>query len=215
MPMDTFLRLPEEKRSLILTEGLKEFSSHSYQEANTDVITKACLISKGSLYHYFGSKKQFYLHLVSHCLHIYRAFHMAPLQGNDFYGLLFSSLSQKLRFVKEHGLETAFLAMAAREGNGEVAQEKNKLVREAMEADELQFRKTMKDAFLRLPLKPFDNADLAFKGLVLYATAIREDMLRGYQGAPEALHEHEEQMKAEMKQKLDLMLYGILKEEAR
>ena len=215
MPMDTFLRLPEEKRSLILTEGLKEFSRHNYQEANTDVITKDCLISKGSLYHYFGSKKQFYLYLVNYCLAIYRAAHAAPLEGNDFYGLLFSSLSQKLRFVKEHALETAFLAMAAREGNGEVAKEKNLLVREAMEEDELQFRKTMKEAFLRLPLKPFDNADLVFKGLTVYATAIREDMLRGYQGAPQALYEQEEQMKLEMKYKLDLMLYGILMEEAK
>ena len=84
-----------------------------------------------------------------------------------------------------------------------------------MEEDELQFRKTMKEAFLRLPLKPFDNADLVFKGLTVYATAIREDMLRGYQGAPQALHEQEEQMKLEMKYKLDLMLYGILMEEAK
>lgn len=215
MSLDTFLRLTEEKQNLILHEGLKEFSHHNYQDANTDVITKACQISKGSLYHYFGSKKQFYLYLVGHCLAVYRTVHETPLEGNDFYGLLFFSLSKKLRFVKEHSLETAFLAVAAREGSAEVAKEKNQLVREALEVDELLFRRTMKEAFLHLPLKAFDDTDLVFEGIVLYAAAVREDMLRGYQGAPLSLFEQEDRIKLEMKQKLDLMLYGILKEDAK
>lgn len=215
MPIDTFLRLLEEKQNLILKEGLTEFSHHSYQEANTDIITKTCGISKGSLYHYFGSKKKFYLYLVSNCLDIYRKVHDTSPRGEDFYSLLFSSLSQKLHFVKEHPLETAFLALAAREGSNEVAQEKNQLLRDAMGADELTFRATLREALLRLPLKSSVEPELAIKGITLYATAIREDMLRGYQGVPEALHEREEEMKAELKQNLDLILYGILKEEAK
>jgi len=215
MPIDTFLRLPEEKQNFIIKEGLMEFSRRSYQEANTDVITKTCGISKGSLYHYFGSKKQFYLYLVSHCLYIYRKAHDTLPEGEDFYSLLFDSLSQKLRFVKEQPMETAFLALAAREGSGEVAQEKNRLLREAMGRDELIFRNTLREALLRLPLKSSVDPDTAIKGITLYASAIREDMLRSYQGAPEALHEREEEMKTELKQSLDLFLYGILKEEAK
>ncbi len=215
MPIDTFLRIAEDKRNLILSEGLSEFSRHSYQEANTDVITKNCGISKGSLYHYFVSKKQFYLYLVGHCLNIYRKVHDTPPQGENFYGLLFSSLCAKLHFVKDHPLETAFLALAAREGSGEVAKEKNQLLRDAMGADEMTFRKTLREALLRLPLKSSIDPEQAIKGITLYASAIREDMLRNYQGMPEMLYEQEEPLKQELKQSLDLMLYGILKEEAK
>ena len=215
MPMDTFLRLKAEKRSLILVEGLQEFSRHNYQEANTDVITRTCNISKGSLYNYFGSKKEYYLYLIGHCLTVYRSANMHTPEGDDFYSLLFDSLSEKMRFVKEHPLETAFLAQAAREECTEVLKEKNQLLRSAMGTDEIRFRETLKSALRKLSLKPSADFDMVYKYVMLYTTAIREEMLRSYQGKPEALSEQEDRMKRELKQGLDLMLYGILKEESR
>lgn len=212
MPMDTFLRLKEEKRSLIVSEGLNEFSRHNYQEANTDMITRTCNISKGSLYGYFGSKKEYYLYLVGHCLSVYQHANEQMPEGDAFYDLIFDSLSRKMRFIREHPLETAFLAQAAREECTEVQKEKNQLLRSAMGENELRFRETLKSALQKLPLKPSADFEVVYKHMLLYATAIQEDMLRNYQGKPEALFQQEEHLKMELKQGLDLMLYGILKE---
>jgi len=214
LPMDTFLRLKAEKRILIVTEGLNEFVHHNYLEANTDVITRTCGISKGSLYGYFGSKKEYYLYLVSHCLTVYQNANEQTPQGEDFYSLLFDSLSRKMRFVREHPMETAFLARAAREECTEVQKEKNQLLRSAMGQSEVRFRETLRNALLKLPIRPLADFETVYRHMILYATAIQEDMLRRYQGKPEAIFQEEEQMKLELKKGLDLMLYGILKGES-
>ncbi len=47
--------MEEEKRERVIDAALKEFSK-GYMAANTDVIVKAAGISKGLVFHYFGSK---------------------------------------------------------------------------------------------------------------------------------------------------------------
>ena len=65
-----FERLAEEKQQTIIEAGIREFSVFSYSDANTDRITSACGISKGLLYHYFGTKKGFYLYCLERSLKI-------------------------------------------------------------------------------------------------------------------------------------------------
>ena len=57
MSFETFEKLPTEKKEYILSTGIKEFSQKSYKDVSTDIITQKCHISKGILFHYFGSKK--------------------------------------------------------------------------------------------------------------------------------------------------------------
>ena len=62
MSFESFEKLPGEKKDKILSAGIREFSQKSYNDAGTDRITEQCQISKGILFHYFGSKKKFYLY---------------------------------------------------------------------------------------------------------------------------------------------------------
>lgn len=67
----TFLNLEVEKQHKIINSALKEFSINNYDTASTNKIIKDAKISKGILYHYFGSKKNLYLYLYEYVTTIF------------------------------------------------------------------------------------------------------------------------------------------------
>ncbi len=52
--------IPSDKRSRILNSALEEFSRYGYNNTSTNNIVDSADISKGLLYHYFGSKDKLY-----------------------------------------------------------------------------------------------------------------------------------------------------------
>ncbi len=54
----------DERRQRLLELGLELFSAHSYHELSIDRIAKSAGISKGLLYHYFRSKRAYYVETV-------------------------------------------------------------------------------------------------------------------------------------------------------
>ena len=51
-----FFDLKKEKQDRMINASLKEFALHGYRHASTDYIVREAAISKGLLFHYFGSK---------------------------------------------------------------------------------------------------------------------------------------------------------------
>ncbi len=213
MSIETFLRLPEDKRNMIVRQGLMEFSAKSYQDANTDVITQACGISKGSLYHYFGSKKSFYLFLLSHSLAVFENLSKGSItKTNSFYEIIFDSLDLKLSMYQTHPLEIAFLIMAAKEQSAEVSPDKKKLLMASMEYAQQKYLTTLRAAISRLPLKKCADIAMVTKGLNLYINALRTLYSEQYADKPYAFFENKEMVKQEIKSYVDLFLHGILEE---
>ncbi len=58
-----FEMLSNEKKQKILNAGMKEFSLKHFKNASTDKIAADAGISKGALFHYFGTKKDLFLYL--------------------------------------------------------------------------------------------------------------------------------------------------------
>lgn len=61
------MAMEQEKRNRLIQEAMREFS-RGYKAANTDRITQNAGISKGLLFHYFGSKKELFLFLVKYAV---------------------------------------------------------------------------------------------------------------------------------------------------
>ena len=59
--------LPPEKRERIINAALEEFASGGYDKASTNAICRRADISKGSLFQYFGNKKNLFLQLFEYC----------------------------------------------------------------------------------------------------------------------------------------------------
>ncbi len=57
------VNVDEEKRINIINSAMKEFSQNTFQKASTNVIVEDAGISKGLLFHYFGSKDKLYKYL--------------------------------------------------------------------------------------------------------------------------------------------------------
>lgn len=64
MPKQTFLNLPEEKKSLITEKLIEHFAKKPYHLVDISDIAKDCKVAKGSMYQYFENKKDMYFYAV-------------------------------------------------------------------------------------------------------------------------------------------------------
>lgn len=60
---ESFDNLEEDKKQKIINAGFKIFGENGFKKASVDEIVKEANISKGSLFYYFESKKNFFLYL--------------------------------------------------------------------------------------------------------------------------------------------------------
>ena len=103
--------LPEEKRTRILSACLDEFAAKGYDKANTNEIVKKAGISKGLLFHYFGSKKHMYLYIADRALKTVgdaarEAMHGLP---EDILEMVAEISAVKMRVALEYPRETKVL----------------------------------------------------------------------------------------------------------
>lgn len=63
MPKETFNKIPEEKRERLMLEAAKLFAEKGFNETDMNGLARNAGVSKGSLYDYFDSKTDLYLHV--------------------------------------------------------------------------------------------------------------------------------------------------------
>ncbi len=211
MVQASFLKLPEQRKAAILQSGTTEFAAKSYSDASTDEITKSCGISKGLLFHYFGSKRDFYLYCLEQALAKVVA-DTPPPEAGDFYGIIFSMMDEKIRLCRQFPDETRLLNMAARETGKEVQEDKNKFIAGSLAHTRAQSARTMARAVGTLRLKHTDR-ERATVALSVYAGALIRTYMETYQEKPDEFFERAGEIQREIREYLDLMLYGIVKED--
>ena len=208
MAYENFEKLPEEKQQLILSTGIKAFAQNSYKDVSTDYITKACGISKGILFHYFGSKKDYYLYCLEKSMQRLIG-NKEPITGNDFYDILFTSMNQKMAQCMVYKDEMHMVNMASRDPSVDVAEGKDEILRRYRTVMQLRSAQTLQRAMTKLELKKTVNRQTTAEGLQLYINAVLNKYLLQYQQAPDRFFENSDAIKAEMKGYLDLMLKGV------
>lgn len=125
---EKFFALPEEKRNAIINAGFSVFSRHEYRKASTDDVAKEAGISKALLFHYFGSKKGFYVYLYDYAI----AFLVDGLSAlhdyeeTDFFEILKNAQECKLRLLVEHPDVMQFIVRGYLADDGEVSPELDK-----------------------------------------------------------------------------------------
>lgn len=204
-------KLPADKLQAVYLAGLREFASKPFSDASTDVITSQGGISKGLLFHYFGSKKDFYLYCLKRSMDTLTA-PTDDTDSGDFYDILFDTMNAKFSLCMEHMLETRLVNMASRDASREIAADKSAIMR----AYALDIRRhseaVMTRAVSRLRIRE-DQKPLAQSGLTLYASALMNKYLLAYQERPEDFFRQSDRLKKEFRDYIDLMLKGIEKED--
>lgn len=66
----------DERKQRIFDAALVEFAARGYEKASTNEIVRSANVSKGLLFHYFGSKKELYLYVLDKCLEFAKGYFM-------------------------------------------------------------------------------------------------------------------------------------------
>ena len=209
MAFEAFEKLSDDKKELILSAGMKEFSQKPYKEASTDSITKACGISKGLLFHYFGSKKAFYFFCLERAMEKLTAQAQSKEEVNDFYDILFSSMDQKFALCIHYYDEMHMVNMASRDAATEIVQQKAEMMQKYAIQIKMKSAETIRRALQTLHFKHDENLQMTVEGISLYINAVLNKYLIQYQTTPDAFFQNRDAIKSEMKQYLDMMLFGI------
>ena len=91
----------DDRRQQLLAFGMRLFGEHSYEDVSIDDIARAAGISRGLMYHYFGSKRAFYTEVVrSAADQLIEALEPDPNLDNAHN--LLRGLNNYFRFVDEH-----------------------------------------------------------------------------------------------------------------
>lgn len=117
MPKQTFLNLTEERQAEILQVAYREFTMNDYQAASLSRVIKTLKLAKGSFYRYFSSKKELYFYLLEVATEKrYRKLNERIKEySNDLFELLIINWRDKIKFEREHPLESGFIYRMMRE----------------------------------------------------------------------------------------------------
>jgi len=88
---DNFEKIPDEKKEIIIRASLEEFAEKGYERASTNTITKKAGIPKGTLFYFFGSKKDLYYYILDYAVREIAKesrMHSPPLSPDLFERLL-------------------------------------------------------------------------------------------------------------------------------
>lgn len=120
--MEKFLNLPIEKQNTIIDAALNSFGTNGYKKTSTSDIAAAAGISKGMVFHYFGSKKDLYFYLVNYCydLVVNEMDSKFDSTVTDFFDRIMQSSKIKLSVLRKHPGALSFLTSIYFETDQEV-----------------------------------------------------------------------------------------------
>ena len=92
----------DKRRAQLLELGIDLFSQHAYDDISIDGVAEAAGVSKGLLYHYFGSKREFYVETVRAASRRLQLLTM-PDPALPPAARLRAAVDAHLRYIQEHG----------------------------------------------------------------------------------------------------------------
>jgi len=104
---------PDSRREQLLELGVELFATRSLDELGIDVLAEAAGISRGLLYHYFGSKQEFHEAVVRRSVELLIEV-TAPVDAPDMLTRLSLSLERYVDYVVDH--HAAYLSIVRAAG---------------------------------------------------------------------------------------------------
>ena len=101
----TFSNLPSEKQERVLDAAIEEFSRWGYEKASINRMVGRLGIAKGSIFQYFGSKKNLYFHIFEYAVGLVRRSLKGvktETEGEDFFIRLSKSLRAGVYFIQRY-----------------------------------------------------------------------------------------------------------------
>ena len=130
MPMENHkvMAMDEEKRERVINAALTEFCK-GYKHASTDTIVKEAGISKGLLYHYFGTKKELLFFLYEYVMEVMHRDFISQLdfKESDLLERLWKMVAVKMALSYKYPAIFDFIAVIFLGGEDELSEVSGKL----------------------------------------------------------------------------------------
>lgn len=116
---EKFFDLKTEKQDRMINASLKIFALNGYQYASTDDIVKEAGISKGLLFHYFGSKLGLYTFLADYCVRYMKmeVSNIINFKESDYFVIIKDIESARLLVLRKYPYMQQFLNTAENEAD--------------------------------------------------------------------------------------------------
>lgn len=204
--------MAQPKKDEILQACMEEFAHYGYEGANTNRIAERAGVSKGLLFHYFGSKEKLYISAFEDCVQdISGMLEDFSTEGMDFLEAMLAYSRLKAQFFMTHPLHYKLLLHSFYQPPAQL--------REQLQAQYAAFMKQGMDIVSglidRLPLKPGVPKAQVLE-LIMAVSGIVENkyvqaMLREGEYSPGSA----EQAKQEYLRLMELVLYGVAEDKRK
>ncbi len=113
----------DSKRAAILNAAMAEFIN-GYEKASTDAIVKAAGVSKGLLFHYFGSKKELFLYAYEYAMQavVKEFYDLINFNNRDVLARMKQILLLKLDLMHKHPMIFDFIVRASIPDHAEITE---------------------------------------------------------------------------------------------
>ncbi len=102
--------LDNSKKDKIVQASIEEFSEHGFEKANTDRISQRGEVSKGLIFHYFGSKENLFMTAMNKCIDdALKEFEGMELPQDDFISILMKLMEVKYKFFMNNPMHYKML----------------------------------------------------------------------------------------------------------
>ncbi len=210
-PEDRPEDLPEDKRRRILDAAVAEFAERGYELASTNAITARAGVSKGLLFHHFGTKKDLYLHLVNHVVDRYteRLFKDLPELDPDIIERVFQIALHKHRVLLDEPQVNKFLIRAFQETPEEVRPEITSLQAELQDRSNRILMDGVDMSRFRRGIDPRKAVTLVTACLEGLQERFKERLTPDLAERPQEVA----RMLGELREYLDILRYGLYERE--
>lgn len=212
--MEKFMKLPNEKRDRILKSAIEEFGKNGYISASTDLIASNSQISKGSLFNYFGNKKNLYIftaEYISEYLNNEILNEVDKIEDNDFFSRMKRlSLIKQNMFIK-YPYETKILIEAFISPPQELKDEIEVIYKKYY----VQGFKILQDYIIKyinidMLKKNIKSEDVMFVVMTLFE-ALTKKYTQQYSNKTKDLLSYSDEIFREFDKYIDIIKYGIYK----
>jgi TetR/AcrR family transcriptional regulator len=210
MSKDHFIKLPDQHKQAVLNSGKKAFSQKSYGDVSTEEITRNCGISKGLLFHYFGSKQAFYFSCLESSLETLSKEPALPDSG-DVYEILYALVENRITLYHKYPEEARVLAMATKETSTDVRDGKNAILIRYLAKSKADFTKAVMRASDAITAHSPSESIKNTAALLIYTNALMRIYVEKFQDRPEVFFKNSERIQLEFKDYIDVMLYGMMR----
>lgn len=211
---NNFEKLPEEKQKNIIKAAVDEFGANGFDNASTDKIAAEAGIAKGSLFYYFGSKKNLYLFIVEYCVNLLTDEILKKaesIQSQDFYERIKQIALIKQDILILYPFHSKILMDAFINIPDKIKGDLEKLYFKYYSIN-MKFVEEYLIQYMKVDLlKPTIKSEDAMFVTITLLDALSKKYMGIYKNKADEMMEHKEELFKEFDKYIDIIKYGLYK----